>query len=143
MGDELVEIAAAVRDQADLDAVLPQCRESRKRVLVEREALVLLPGAHELRGARARSLAFAAHAEHDLLGERDPDLVVVGVIGMALQRVERVEPGLLVACRVEHEPVPLADLAVSLGAELGAGPGKREVDVEDDCLEHSAEDSLG
>jgi hypothetical protein len=104
---------------------------------------VLLPGAHELRGARARSLALAAHPAHDLLGERDPDLVVVLVVGMALQRVERIEPGLLVALRVEHEPVPLADLAIALRAELGAGPGEREVDVEEDGLEHSAEDSLG
>src|SRR5687767_6611987 len=142
VGDELVQVAAAVRDQADLDAVLPQRGERGQRVLVERETLVLLPGTDELLGAGARPFGVAAHPAHDLLREDDPQLVVVLVVRMALQPVERGEAGVLVALRVEREPMPLADLAVPLGAELGARPREREVDVEEHGLEHAPEDSL-
>ena len=37
-----------------------------------------------------------------------------------------------VAAGVEIEPVATAERAVTLGAEIGAGLGKREIDVEDD-----------
>ena len=56
VGDELVQVAAPVRDEADLDPVLAEHRERRQRVLVEREPLVLLPRADELGGAPGRAL---------------------------------------------------------------------------------------
>ncbi len=66
-------------------------------------------------------------------GEEHPDLLVVVELGMPLQRRERGAPRFVVARRVELEPVALAEAAVALGPEVGAGPGDREVDVEDDC----------
>src|SRR5918994_3345552 len=143
MRDELVQIAAAVGDEADLDPVLAQNRERRQRILVEREALVLLPGAHELLGARACPCGVAAHAADDLLGELDPELVVVDVVGMALERVERRQAGRLVEVRLERAAVPFPHLAVALRAKLRPGPCEREVDVKYHCFDHLAEDSLG
>ncbi len=61
---------------------------------------------------------------------------------MPLQRRERRAPRLVVARRVELEPVALPEPRVTLGAEVGAGLGDREVDVEDDSSEHGADDSL-
>ena len=46
--DELVQVAAPVRDEADLHAVLAEHGERGQSVLVEREALVHLPRPHEL-----------------------------------------------------------------------------------------------
>ena len=112
-----------------------QLGESGQGVLVEREPLVQLPGGDELDGALTPP-PLAAHPADDLLGERDPELVVVGVVGVTLERVERRRPRLLVQLRVEPEPVPLADLAVALRPELWPGPGEREVDVEDDGFQH-------
>ena len=67
---------------------------------------------------------------HDLLGEGDPDLLVVDELGVVLDLVDRREPRLLVASRVEREPVPLAEPPVPVGPQLGPGPKEREVDVE-------------
>ena len=82
--------------------------------------------------------AIAAHAEHDALREREPDLVVVLELGMPLQVDERGVPRVLVPRGVEREPVPLAGADVALRPELGAGPDEREVDVEQDGAKRHA-----
>src|SRR6185312_9785134 len=71
-----------------------------------------------------------AHPAHDPLGETEPDLVVVLELGMASQIDERRVASLLVASRLEPEPVALAGADVRLGPELRTGPSEREVDVE-------------
>ena len=92
--------------------------------------------ADQLDRARVRSLGVAAHPADDLLGERDPDLVVVLELRMALERRVRGEPGRLVPLRVERQAVPLAEPPVPLRPELGTGQREREVDVEEDGPEH-------
>ena len=99
-----------------------------------------LPLAHQLGRARARSMLVATHPEDDLLGERDPDLLVVDERVVRLQRRDRRHPSLLVQRRLEHQPVPLANAPVPLRPELGPGPKQREVDVEQDSLQHAIED---
>ena len=64
--------------------------------------------------AQARApVGVAAHAADDVLGERDPDLLVVHELGVRAQIGERGEPRLLVAVGIEAEPVavpPRADM---------------------------------
>ena len=82
--------------------------------------------------AQARApVGVAAHAADDVLGERDPDLLVVDELGVRAQILERGEPGGLVASRVEVEPVGGADPPVRLRPELRPGPREREIDVEE------------
>ncbi len=90
--DELGEVALAVRHEADPQAVTPELVERRQRVLVEREVLVPLPLANHLGRALARAVRVAAHAAHDLLRERDPDLVVVHELALALEDGDRPRP---------------------------------------------------
>ena len=137
MRHELLKVPLAVRDEADLQGMAAQHRQHRQRVLVQREVLVSLPLPHHVLGARARAGRVAAHAEDDLLGERDPDLLVVHEVALRLQLLDRGRARSLVAARLQVEPVPLPDAAVSLGAELRAGPEEREVDVEEDRLQHA------
>ena len=101
-----------------------------------------LPLAHHVDRARSGARRVASHPEHDLLREGDPDLLVVHEIALARQRLDRVESRLRVALRVEDETVALADSPVTLGAELGAGSKEREVDVEEDSLEHRSSIAL-
>src|SRR5262249_27616877 len=93
--------------------------------------------------ALAAAAGLAAHAHHDLLGERNPDLLVVDELGMLLHLLDRAEPRLLVAGRVERERVALTETPVALGAELGPGTEEREVDVEQHGPEHTLEDTGG
>ena len=88
----------------------------------------------------AGSARVAAHPEHDLLGERDPDLLVVHELVVALERLDRSDARVRVAVRVEREPVPLPDAPVPLRPQLRPGPKQREVDVEQDGLQHATED---
>ena len=99
-----------------------------------------LPLAHHVGRARPRAAGIAAHPEDDLLGERDPDLLVVHELVVALQRLDRAGASVRVPIGVEREPVPLPDAPVPLGPELRPGPKEREVDVEQDGLEHRIED---
>ena len=112
--------------------------ESR-HVVVELEVLVPLPAARDLDGARVGRVGVAAHAAHDPLGEAEPDLVVVLELGMAAQVDQGGIASRLVAGGVEREPVALACAHVALRPELGPGPRKREVDVEENGpqLSHS------
>ena len=84
------------------------------------------------RGRRRR----AAHATDDVLGERDPDLLVVLELGVHAQVGERRDPRGLVALRVEAEPVRVPHPPVRLGPELRPGPGEGEIDVEQDGSQH-------
>jgi hypothetical protein len=80
----------------------------------------------------------AAHATHDVLGEGDPDLLVVLEAGMGPEIGERGQAGVLVAIRVESEPVRLPYAPIGVRTELRPGAREREVDVEEDCAEHTA-----
>ena len=140
---ELVEIALAVRHETDLDPVTPQLVEHGQRVLVQREVLVPLPLAHHVSGALAGFPGIAAHPEDDLLRERDPDLLVVHELVVALERLDRSQPRVRVEAGLEREPVPLPHAPVPLRPQLRPGPKQGEVDVEQDGLQHSTEDSPG
>ena len=96
--DELVEIAAGVRQQRELEAVVAQLVEHRQRVVEQLEVLGTLPRARHLDGARVR-VAGAAHPLDDPLGEEDPDLLVVVELGMPLQRRDRLAARGVVAGR--------------------------------------------
>ena len=60
---------------------------------------------------------------------------------MELQLRDRSQPGGLVALRVERQPVARADARVAPRPEFRPGPEQREVDVEEDCLQHVDEDT--
>ena len=105
MARERLEVALAVRDQPDPELVAPERLEHGDRIVVEVEVGVDLPAADDLDGARARAVGVAAHAADDVLGERDPDLLVVHELGVHPQVGERREPRGLVAFGVEAEPV--------------------------------------
>ena len=98
---ELLEVALAVRDQPDPEPVAPHLLEHGHGIVVEVEVGVVLPAPHDLDGAGPRPVGVAAHATHDVLGERDPDLLVVDELGMGAQTGERSEPRLLVAVGIE------------------------------------------
>ena len=89
----------------------------------------VLPRVRHLGGAGVR-VAAAAHSLDDPLREEHPGLLVVLELGMALERLERVPASILVAGRVEVEPVALAEPPVPVWAEVRARLGQREVDVE-------------
>ena len=55
---------------------------------------------------------------------------------MVLQILERRDARRVVELRVQHEPVPAADPLVPVRSELRPGAEEREVDVEEDGLEH-------
>ena len=102
---ELLEIALPVRDQADRQAVTPQDAEGRKDVVVEIEVGVDLPSRHHVHRTRPCALDSASHPPDDVLGEGDPDLLVVDELGVGPEILEGGETGLLVAARVEHQAV--------------------------------------
>ncbi len=135
--DELLEVALAVRHEPDLEVVTPQLLDHRQRVLVEREVLVPLPLTHHVGRALARPVRVAAHAADDLLRERDPHLVVVHELALAAQPLDRRDPRVRVAVGVERQPMPLAEAAVPLRAELRPRPEEREIDVEQHGSEHA------
>ena len=72
---------------------------------------------------------------------RTQSSVVVHELRVELQLRDRSQPGRLVPLRVERQPVTRADARVALRPELGPGPEQREVDVEEDCLQHVDEDT--
>src|SRR5262249_14964949 len=130
MGDELVKVADAVRDEAELELVRSQIVEHGKNVLVELEVLRDLPAALDLRRALGGDRLGSAHADEDLLGEEVPDRVVVQELRVALD-VE--DCG--IACRfvrgdVELDAVTGRDARVPPRRQLRAGAAEREVDVE-------------
>ena len=65
-----------------------QLGEDGSGVLVQLEVLVQLPAARDVDGAGVRRRLLAAHAEHDPLGEREPDLVVVIELRVPLEQFE-------------------------------------------------------
>ena len=89
---ERLEVALPVRDQPDPEPVRPERLEHGHGVVVEVEVGVDLPATDDLDGAGARAVGVAAHAADDVLGERDPDLLVVHELRVHPQVVERREP---------------------------------------------------
>ena len=68
-----------------------------------------------------------------------PDRLVVQQLGMALEVLDRRFARLVVAARVQRDPVPPGDARVTLCGQLRPGTAEREVDVEEDGLQgHSA-----
>src|SRR5262249_18349649 len=100
--------------------------------------LVPLPLAHHVDGTVAAASGLPAHPDHDLLGEGDPDLLVVDELGMLLHDLDGAEPRLVVAVRVETEAVALAEPPVALGPEFRPWLEEREIDVEQNGLEHAS-----
>ena len=140
--DEVVEVARGVREQADLETAIAQRVEHRQRVVVELEVHRLRPAPLHLDGGGV-GVAGAAHADDDPLGEQHPDLLVVVELGMPFHLGEGLDARLVVAGGVEVEAVAEPERAVAVGAEVRAGPGDREIDVEDDCPQHAGEDRRG
>ncbi len=95
-----------------------------------------LPFAHHVRRARASPIRIASHSEDDLLRERDPDLLVVHELVVALQLLDGRGARGTVEIGLESETVPLPHAPVALRAELGPGPKEGEIDVEQDSSEH-------
>ena len=135
---ELLEVALAVRDQADPEPVPRAAPRARARVVVEVEVRVVLPAPDDLDGARARAVGVAAHAPDDVLGERDPDLLVVDELGVRPQVLERGEPRRPRSDRGRARArAPPRRCRYASGPELGPGPREREVDVEENGAEHA------
>jgi hypothetical protein len=131
MPDEGVEVAGAVRDEAQLEPAAPQLLEHRQDVLVQVEVLRALPGLLDLEGAFTRPLRVPAHPDHDPLREQEPDLLVVLELRMALNGVVSAHTRFVVARGVELEPVATANPHVSVRAQFRPGSRDGEVDVEE------------
>ena len=99
-----------------------QLGERGRHVVVEAEVLVTFPRGDHLGRARAGAVGLAAHAPDDLLGEAEPELLVVLQLRVALQLVEGGEPRVVVATRVEREAVPSTEPRIAVRPELRAGP---------------------
>ncbi len=136
MARERLEVALPVRDQPDPKLVCAERLEHGDRIVVEVEVGVNLPAPDDLDRARARALGVAAHAADDVLGERDPDLLVVHELGVHPQVGEGRDPRRLVASGIEAEAVRVPHALIRIGPELGPGPREREVDVEEDGAQH-------
>jgi hypothetical protein len=135
--DERVEVAAGVRDETDPETVPAKRLEHGDRVLVQLEVLGAEPAVRDRFRDRphARAVAVAAHPADDVLGEADPDLLVVVELGVVLEVLERGGARLRVPSRVERKAKALARGPVAVGPEQGAGLRDREVDVEEDRRE--------
>ncbi len=111
-------------------------REGGQRIVVEREVVVPLPAAHHFDRTCTAITGLAAHPDHDLLGEEDPDLLVVDELRMLLNLFDRRQTSPFVTRRVELEAVLLTELLVTLRPELRPRMEQREVDIKDHGLEH-------
>src|SRR5690349_17582779 len=127
MRDERVEVACAIRDEAELEPVGAKLVEHGQGVFVEVEVLRALPRQLDLHGALAGPFRVTAHAAEDALCERVPDLFIVDELGMPLKSLERARSRLLVQLRVELHAVAARRPDVAVGSELWAGPREREV----------------
>lgn len=86
----------------------------------------------------------SAHALDDPLREADPNLLVVVELGMPLEVDERRAPRVVVAPRVERQPMARAQARIALRSEIRSRFREGEVDVEHDGAEsHGRDDSLG
>ena len=99
---ELDEVALTVRDQPELESPVTEVGEDRQGVVVEVEVVVHLPAAHHVDRACPRGCRVSAHAAHDVLGEGDPDLLVVLELRVRLEAVECREARRLVAGGIER-----------------------------------------
>src|SRR6266446_78788 len=98
------------------------------------------PGARHLDGAFIGAVRVAAHAADDLLGEENPDPLVVIELRVPLERRDGVRTRFAVAPRIENEAEALTEPPVALRPEIGPRLGDREIDVEENGAEghHSA-----
>jgi hypothetical protein len=133
VGDERLQVAAGVRDEAELEPPGPQVGERRQDVLEDLEVVRVLPGARHLDGALVRPVGVAAHAADDLLREEHPDLLVVVELRVPLEGPHGMCARLTVALGIEIQAEPLAEAPVALGTQIRARLGDREVDVEENC----------
>ena len=132
MVDERAEIAARVRDEPDLHAPLSEELQDGQDVLVELEVLRGEPPVGDRLRDRAARLALAAHPADDVLGEAQPDLLVVLELGVLLEVEHRGGTRLGVALGVEVEAEPLPRFVVPARPEQGPWLCQGEVDVEED-----------
>ena len=130
--DERAEIAARVRDEPDLHAPRAEEIQDGQDVLVELEVLRREPAVGDRLGNRAARLALTAHPADDVLGEAEPDLLVVLELGVLLQVEDRGGARLGIALRVEVEAEPLPRIVIPARPEQGPRLGEGEVDVEED-----------
>ena len=138
VGDEVRDLAAPVRDQAELQARARAAAEHRQDVVVEVEVLRALPGQGHLDREVAGRVGVAAHAANDPLREGEPELLVVTKLRMALRVATAAARASSYCAGSRLEPVPLAELAVSLRPEVRPRLRQREIDVE----EHRAQGHL-
>src|SRR5918999_4514169 len=106
--DELGQVATRVRHERELEPVSPELLQHRQRVLVQVEVLRALPGARHRHGAFAGALGLTAHAADDVLGEPDPDLLVVLELWMSLDVLDRRGPRSVVPRGIELKAETLA-----------------------------------
>ena len=125
-------VAARVRDQAEAEAVAPELTEDRSDVVVELEVRRVLPGVDDLDRERADAGPAAAHAAHDVLGEPDPDLLVVLQLGVMSEVDDRRRPGAVVERSSSSRPWRAPAVRYPIGPSSGPGLGDREVDVDED-----------
>ena len=130
--DERGEIAACVRDEPDLHAPLAKELQDGQDVLVELEVLRGEPPIRDRLRDRAARLALTPHPTDNVLGEAQPDFLVVLELGMLLEVEHRGGTRLAVALGVELEAEPLPGLVVPARPEQGPWLCQGEVDVEKD-----------
>ena len=120
VGDEVGDLPAAVRTRPSFSPSRAQPGEHGQDVSYRSKFSDRSQAGH-LDREIARGVRVAAHPANDPLGEREPELLVVTQLRVALQRHERRSPGLGVAGRVELEPV-LAGPGAGI-PRPGSGPG--------------------
>ena len=92
MPRERLEVALPVRDQADPEPVGRSASSTGSRRRRGRSWRGSPSGGRSRRRRRGRRRCVAAHAADDVLGECDPDLLVVLELGVLLQVGERRDP---------------------------------------------------
>src|SRR5882757_370473 len=120
MASEVEYVSGGIGDEADLETGCSKRLEYGLHVLVDLEVLMVDPAARQLERHVLRHGARAAHADDDALRERDPDLLVVVELRMALQLEESRSARRFVAGHLEREAVALAAAHVALGHQLRA-----------------------
>ena len=126
MARERLEVPLPVRDQPDPELGGPERPEHGDRIVVEVEVGVNLPAPDDLDRACPRALGVAAHAADDVLGERDPDLLVVHELGVHPQVGEGRDPRRLVASGSRLRPCVLAPTR-RYASGPSSGPGRDSV----------------
>ena len=141
MCDERVQVADAVGDDGDAEPGAPQLFQHRQDVLEQLEVLRHAPAFLDLGRAVASERLGTAHTDEDLLGEAVPDRLVVQQLRMTFEVEDRGLARIVVAARVERDPVARSNARVAIRGELGPGTAEGEVDVEEDGAQHHSASS--